>query len=159
MKKILTLLLFFVSTNTFAQDWAEKISKKFYSTIDSSKKLSCCDRVNNCISISYEFPTYEMPYNSPEEIFDQHYNEVIDSLTINTIVKDLVGCYNKIPKKFRTKFTKSCFSIDTKTEVSHGYQGELFFAEGKIYFVFSFQMDKPFKRNIFMKLHDLVRGH
>lgn len=161
MKKILTLLLILVSASVTAQNdnWEEKIAKKFYSSIDSSKKFNCCDEVTNCISVEYTFPIYELPYNSTQEAFDQYYNETIDSLTIDIIVEDLVKCYKKIPKKFRNKFTKTCFDIGTETKIDHGYRSELFFTEGQIHFVFSFQMDKPYKRNIFMKLHDLVSGH
>ena len=39
MKKILTIISLFVATNANSQNWQDKIAKRFYSTIDSSKKL------------------------------------------------------------------------------------------------------------------------
>lgn len=165
MKKILTFLLILVSTNLIAQnrDWQDEITRKFYSKIDSSRSFNCCDKVGNkatnCISIEYTFPTYQLPYNSTQGVFENYYTDVVDSLIIDVIVEDLVDCYNKIPKKLRSKFTKTCFGINTETKIEHGYKSDLFFVGGEIHFVFNFQMDKPHKRNIFMKLKDLVNGN
>ena len=78
MKKILTSLFLILSLNSFGQDWQERIARDFYSRIDSSKSFECCDKVNKAVSFEFIFDTYEMPYNSPNEVFDMHYRSVMD---------------------------------------------------------------------------------
>jgi hypothetical protein len=145
MKNILTLLFLILSSNSFGQDWQERIVSDFYSRIDSSKSFECCDKVNETVSFEFIFDTYEMPYNSTNEVFDTHYKSVMDSSTISTIVDDLYKSYNKIPKRLRKNFKRSCYSIEIKTEVSEIVGNELIFAQGKVYFNFFFQTDKPYK--------------
>jgi hypothetical protein len=152
MKKIITSTLFFLSTSVFSQTWQEKIANKFYSTIDSSKKLECCDTKNLAYCLDYTFTTFEIPYNSYQEVFDNHYESIIDSSTISLIVEDLLKTYKKIPKKFRNNFRRTCFLIETKTEVSRKFKSDLIFAEGKVNFEFSFQSDKPYKIPWYKKL-------
>ena len=156
MKKILTALFLILSICSMGQTWQDKIASKFYSRIDSSKKLDCCDKVNSALNLEYDFFTYEMPYNSVSEVFDTHYNTFMDSSMIETIVDDLVKGYNKIPKKIRSKFKKSCYNIETKTYVSQKLTSDLVFGDGKIHFNFSFQSDKPYKRCWFKKLFGIL---
>ena len=156
MKTILTSLLIFLSTLALGQDWQSKIAGKFYMKVDSGKQFQCCDKNNNAISIDYTFPTFELPYETPQEIFDHHYYQCMDSSNINSIVNDLVKSYNKIPKRFRKKFTKSCYSIETTTKVFQYMNGELYFVEGEVHFVFSFQMDKPYKRSFLKKMFGIL---
>ena len=151
MRKLITTLLIVASSNCLAQDWAEKIAKKVYSTIDSSKKLDCCDKTSGAITIDYTHNNYELPMDS-HDFLDPYYTQVMDSVTIDQIAKDLIESYYKIPKKYRNKFTKSCFNIETNTQVSRGYQSDLLFVEGKVHFVFSFQADKPYKINLFKRI-------
>ena len=152
MKKILTSVFLLVSTLTFGQTWNDKIARKFYSRIDSGKTFDCCDDHNRAITLDHTFTTYEMPYNSVSQAFDEHYEFVMDSLTIETIVDDLVKSYNKIPKKLRDKFTRSCYSMETKTQVSENLNSDILFVDGQIHFNFSFQMKTPYKRNIFKRM-------
>ena len=152
MRKIITTLLIVVSTNLSAQDWAEKVAKRFYSTIDSSRKLDCCDKTSSAISIDYVYSTFELPIQSTDDIINRYYNQALDSVIIDDVVKDLVASYNKIPNKYKNNFTKTCFNIDTKTEVNQKYNSDLYFVEGKVHFTFSFQTEKPIKRNIFKRL-------
>jgi len=148
MEKILTSLFLFLSITSFAQSWQNKIASEFYNKIDSSKSLECCDKINNSLNLEYNFYTYEMPYNSVNEVFDTHYESVMDSSTISSIVDDLVKVYfNKIPKKIRNGFKRSCYNIETKTEISQVFNDDLVFAKGKIQFIFSFQSDKPYKKS------------
>lgn len=155
MRKIITSLLLLVSTNCVAQDWADRIAKRFYSTVDSSKKLECCDKTSNAITIDYTHTIYELPMDS-YDFLDSYYTQVMDSSTIEQIAKDLIESYYRIPKKFRNKFTKSCFNIETNTQVSRGYQTDLIFVEGKVHFVFSFQAEKPYKRNFIKRLFGVL---
>jgi hypothetical protein len=145
MKKILTSLFLILSLNTFGQNWQERIARDFYSRIDSSKSFECCDKVNKAVSFEFIFDTYEMPYNSTNEVFDIHYENIMDSSTISTIVDDLYKSYNKIPKRLRKNFKRSCYSIEIKTEVSEVVGNELIFAQGKVHFNFFFQTDEPYK--------------
>jgi len=156
MKTFLTSLLISVSSVCLSQDWQNKIASKFYSTIDSNRTFECCDKNNQAISIDYTYSTYEMPYTSPQEVFDNHFNQVIDSVTIAQIVSDLVKSYKKIPKRFRKNFTKSCFNIETTTKVFRYMNGEIYFTEGEVHFVFSFQMDKPYKRSFLKKMFGVL---
>lgn len=156
MKTFLTLILFSLSTICIGQDWQTKIASKFYSKIDSGRTFECCDKNNNAISIDFTYSTYEMPYTSPLEVFDNYYNQVIDSTTIVEIVNSLAKSYNKIPKRFRKNFTKSCYNIETTTKVFRYMNGEIYFTEGDIHFVFSFQMDKPYKRSKLKKMFGVL---
>lgn len=156
MRKIITTILLFITSNVFAQDWAEKIAKRFYSTIDSSRKLDCCDKTSGAISIDYTHMSYEMPYDSPNDAVSLYYSQVMDSTTIEGIVNDLVKSYNSIPRKYKSDFNKSCFNIETKTQVSQNYNSELLFLEGKVHFVFSFQGKKPYKRSWLKKLFGIL---
>jgi hypothetical protein len=155
MRKITTIILILVSTNCIAQDWAEKIAKNFYSTIDSSKKLDCCDKTSGAITIDYTHNNYELPMDS-HDFLDPYYSQVMDSSTIEEISKDLIKSYYRIPKKYRDNFTKSCFNIETNTQVSRGYQTDLLFVEGKVHFVFSFQTKVPYKRTWLKKLFGVL---
>ncbi len=156
MKKILTLLFLILSLKTFGQDWQERITRDFYSRIDSSKSFECCDKVNEAVSFEFIFDTYEMPYNSVNEVFDIHYGSIIDSSMASTIVDELFKSYNKIPKRLRKKFKRSCYNIETKTEVSEVVGNELIFASGKVHFSFSFQSDKPYKRSKFKRMFRIL---
>ena len=151
MKKILTSLFLILSLNSFGQDWQERITRDFYSRIDSSKSFECCDKVNEAVSFEFIFDTYEMPYNSTNEVFDMHYVNVIDSSMVSIIVDELMKSYNKIPKRLRKKFKRSCYSIEIKTEVSEIVGNELIFAQGKVHFNFFFQTDEPYKTRFFWK--------
>ena len=97
-----------------------------------------------------------MPYNSTDEVFDMHYVSVIDSSMASTIVDELFKSYNKIPKRLRKKFKRSCYNIETKTEVSEVVGNELIFASGKVYFSFFFQTDKPYKRSWIKKMFGIL---
>lgn len=156
MKKILTLLFLILSLNSFGQDWQERIVRDFYTRIDSSKSFECCDKVNEAVSFEFIFDTYEMPYNSTNEVFDMHYKSVMDSSTISTIVDDLYKSYNKIPKRLRKNFKRSCYTIEIKTEVSEIVGNELIFAQGKVHFNFFFQTDKPYKRSWIKKIFGIL---
>ena len=145
MEKILTSLFLILSFTSFGQTWQDKVVTNFYSRIDSGKKLECCDKVNRFINLSYVFDTYEMPYNSVREVFEIHYENVIDSSTISMIVDDLVKGYYRIPKKIRKKFNKTCYDIDTKTQVTESSRGELVFGEGKVYLFLVFNQTKHIK--------------
>jgi len=147
MKKILTLLFLILSLNSFGQNWKQRVIRDFYTRIDSSKSFECCDKENVVITFEFVFDTYEMPYNSVNEVFDIHYENVIDSSVASEIVDELMKSYNRIPKKLRKKFKRSCFNIDTKTEVNETVGNELIFASGKVNFSFFFQTDKPYKRS------------
>ena len=156
MRKIITTLLLLVSLNVSAQDWANKIAKRFYSTVDTSKKLDCCDKTSNAISIDYTHVLYEMPYEASDDFLNNYYSQVMDSTTIETIVNDLLKSFNKIPDKYKNNFTKSCFNIETETKVSRNYNSDLVFVEGKVHFTFSFQANKPYKRTLIKKLFGIL---
>lgn len=156
MRNLIILLLILVSTNCFSQDWAERITKKFYSEVDSAKKFDCCDKSTNALSMNYSYVNFEIPFPSKVDVLDEYYTLVIDSATVEIITKELVNSYNKIPKKLRNNFTKSCFDIETKTTITHGYNNELIFVEGTVNFVFSFQMDKPYKRSLIRKIFGMI---
>jgi len=156
MKKILTLLFLILPFASFSQTWQDMVASKFYSRIDSLKKFDCCDKMNPAFNLDYKFYTYEMPYNSISEVFDTHYSTIIDTSTISTIVDDLVKGYYKIPKRIRNDFRKSCYNIETKTQVSQEFTSDLVFAEGTIHFVFSFQSDKPYKRSWIKKIFGIL---
>jgi hypothetical protein len=156
MKNILTSLFLILSLNSFGQDWQERIVRDFYTRIDSSKSFECCDKVNEAVSFEFIFDTYEMPYNSTNEVFDMHYVNVIDSSMASTIVDELYKSYNKIPKRLRKKFKRSCYNIETKTEVSEIVGNELIFASGKVHFNFFFQTDKPYKRSWIKKMFGIL---
>jgi hypothetical protein len=96
MRKFITTLLIFVSTNTFGQDWAQTISRKFYSTIDPQKKLDCCDKLSGAMSIDYTHSNYEFPIQGSENLLGNYYSQVMDSSTIDAIVKDMVNSYYQI---------------------------------------------------------------
>ena len=157
MKKILTTSLFLIlSLNSFGQNWQQRVIRDFYSRIDSSKSFICCDKVNEAITFEFIFDTYEMPYNSVNEVFDIHYGSVIDSSVASTIVDELMKSYNRIPKKLRNKFKKSCYNIDIKTEVNETVGNELIFASGKVHFSFFFQTDKPYKTCWFKRFFGIL---
>jgi hypothetical protein len=156
MKKILTSLFLILSLKSFGQDWQERITRDFYSRIDSSKSFECCDKVNEAVTFEFIFDTYEMPYNSVDEVFDMHYGSIIDSSMSSTIVDELCKSYNKIPKRLRKKFKRSCYIIETKTEVSEIVGNELIFASGKVHFSFFFQTDKPYKRSWIKKIFHIL---
>ena len=158
MRKFITtlLLLLFVSVSTFGQDWAESVSKKFYSKIDPLKKLDCCDKLSGAMSIDYTHLNYEFPLQSSENLIGDYYSQVMDSATIDIIVKDMVDSYYEIPKKFRDDIVRSCFNIDTKTTIENKYNSDLYFVEGKVHFSFMFQTNKPYKRNIFKRLFGIL---
>jgi hypothetical protein len=156
MKNILTSLFLILSLNSFGQDWQERIVRDFYTRIDSSKSFECCDKVNEAVSFEYIFDTYEMPYNSTNEVFNMYYGSVMDSSTISTIVDNLYKSYNKIPRKLRKTFKRSCYTIEIKTEVSEVVGNELIFAQGKVHFNFFFQTDKPYKRSWIKKMFGIL---
>jgi hypothetical protein len=63
MRKIIFLLLFFISANSFAQEGFLKVPSKFYTTIDSLKTFNCCDSNFYAFSLIYDIPLYELPYS------------------------------------------------------------------------------------------------
>ena len=156
MRKFITTLLIVVSSNCFAQDWADRVTKKFYSTIDPKKKLECCDKLSGAMSIDYTHTNYELPLQSTDNVIGEYYTQVMDSATTDEIVKEMVNSFYKIPKKFRDDIARSCFNIDTKTNIENKYDSDLYFVEGKVHFSFMFQTAKPYKRNIFKRIFGIL---
>ena len=156
MKTFLTILTIIIFFPVFGQNWKDSVAKKFYTRIDPLRKLDCCDKNSNCISVRYHFPTYEMPYNSGTESVENYFTNVIDSMEIEDIVSNLVKTYNKIPSKLRNNFTKSCYIVETEMKITENLTGSgLVFTEGEIHFFFGFQMDKPYNRPAWKKLFGL----
>jgi len=156
MKSFLTILILVISLPLFGQEWKDSVAKKFYTKIDPLRKLDCCDKNSNCISVKYNFPTYELPYNSGTHALEKHFLIVIDSIMVEDIVSDLVKTYNNIPSKLRNNFTKSCYTIETELKIIENLTSSgLVFADGEVHFFFSFQMDKPYNRPAWKKLFGL----
>ena len=156
MRKILTIISLFVTTSASSQNWQDKIAKRFYSSIDSSKKLECCDSHNPALSINYEISTYELPYNSPSEVLERYENDVMDSLYIQDIVNELVKSYKKLPKRIKSKIVRSCYGIETTTQITRSLERDLVWAEGKILMTINFQMDEKYKRSWFKRLFGII---
>jgi len=94
-----------------------------------------------------------MPYNSSTEAVEKHFTNVIDSMTVEDIVSNLVKTYNKIPSKLRNKFTKSCYIVETELKITENITGSgLAFTEGEVHFFFGFQMDNPYNRPFWKKI-------
>jgi hypothetical protein len=156
MKKILTIISLFVATNANSQNWQDKIAKRFYSTIDSSKKLECCDSHSPVLSINYVISTYELPYNSASEVLERYENDVIDSLYIQDVVDELVKSYKKLPKRIKSKITRSCYGIETTTQITRNLESDLVWAEGKISMTINFQTNENYKRSWFKRLFGIL---
>ena len=156
MKKLITFLLFtFASINCYSQEFAEKVANKFYSIIDSSGRMDCCEKVSGGLTINYSYSTFELPIQSNGDIIKQYYSQIMDSVIIDEVVKDLVKSYTEVPSKYKSKITKTCFGVRTKTNIEQKNKNGLYFATGKVQFSFSFQIDDPIKRNIFKRMFNI----
>jgi hypothetical protein len=141
-----------VSVNLFAQDTYRKYATKFYSRIDSSRRLQCCDSGYNGIYIVCEIPLLEFPYSGLDiKDYEERHS---DDGYVDSYVDDLVDAYNKIKPSLRSKITKSCYSMSVDYRINQDltFSG-LYWIEGSLRVKFSFQSeDKDFALPWYKKL-------
>ena len=143
MRKFLALLLFFVITNTFAQEGFYKVPARFYSIIDTAHTLQCCDSGKGAYSIYYEIPLYELPYNRLD-MEDYVFNVTQDGY-LDSYVQDLVDAYYKIKPSVRKQITKSCFKLKTDYKVTHDVTADgNYWIEGILKITIHFQSDDKY---------------
>lgn len=152
MKKILIIFSLFFSLDSFGQDWCDRIAGRFYSRIDSSKSLKCCEPKVDGLTIEYNLSLYELPYSSSKEACENYYTDVVDSMYIDMMVDQLVISYNKMPSRIRNRIRKSCYDIDMVSKTTSSLNSQLIWVEGNLSLRFNFQLDRPYKRSFIKKI-------
>lgn len=144
MKYLFILFSLFLASDLLGQDTYDKYVSKFYSRIDSTRKLQCCDSNYHGFSLSYDIPLLELPYEKLD--LEDYEKRNLDDSYLESYVEYLVESYYKLKPSIRDKVTKSCYSlkIDYKIEKDLTYDG-LYWVEGTLKIRFSFQSeDKNF---------------
>ncbi len=145
MKKILLLFFIFCLTQIgYSQNGYHKFAQYFYSQIDSSKKLVCCDSNHYGFALIYEIPLMEFPY---DELDLKNYEERnSDDDFIKMYVSDLVESYNKLKPSVKDRITKSCYTLKVDYVINKDLTHDgLYWVEGKLKFKINFQgEDKNF---------------
>jgi hypothetical protein len=107
--------------------------------------------IKNCFS--YRLKRHpDKDKKSKEFLYQNYYNDVIDSSFINTIVDDLVKTYKKMPLRIRNRISKSCYNIQTVTKTTSNIDSGLIWAEGEVNLSFNFQLNKPYRRYWFKRV-------
>jgi len=140
MKNILSLFFIFLASNICAQTGYENFAKLFYSKIDSSHKLVCCDSNHYGFSLIYEIPLMEIPYDE----LDLKDFEIINSEDsyVEMYVDDLVHFYEKIKPSTRDKITKSCYTLNVDYNINKDVTRDgLYWVDGTLKIKVFFQAD------------------
>jgi hypothetical protein len=144
MKSLLITIAILLSAPAIAQSrWEDMIAKRFYTKIDTSKKLACCDYT----LLNKKIKKITLEYNVPVDIFArdsfnirQHSANLLDSVDIRTVSNRLITKYNKqFSRRRARKFTKSCYSTQILSSIHEDLVDDLVFIQSTIYFVFTFQ--------------------
>lgn len=144
MKILLLAIALLLSAPAIAQArWEDQIARNFYTRIDTSRKLACCDYT----LLDKKIKTISLVYNVPVDIFTrdsfnirQHSASLLDSADIITVSNRLIAKYNKrFSKRRARKFKKSCYSTQIASSVHEDLVDDLIFIQSTIYFVFTFQ--------------------
>lgn len=157
MKKIF-ILLFFICYQTFGQSGNYyEIPKRFYSRIDSLKKLNCCDSGKAALILSYDVPLFQYPIFDKLDI-EEYEVKVMDEGYIEIVVQELVDAYNKINPKLKNKITKSCFTLKENYKIEYETTGSgIYWVEGSLKVTLSFQSDdkhffQPWYKRLYYKV-------
>jgi hypothetical protein len=143
MRKIIILIFLFISANSLAQEGFFKVPARFYSIIDSTHKLQCCDSSYHGYGLSYEIPLYELPYDKLD-IDDYVFNVTQDGY-LDSYVQDLVDAYYKMKPSIRKQMTKSCFKLKTDYKVNHDITADgNYWIEGTLKITIHFQSDDKY---------------
>jgi hypothetical protein len=144
MKKVLVLFFIFLSSNLLAQESGfYKVPKRFYSSIDSLKILQCCDSNYHSISISYDIPLYEFPYEKIDLV--DYESQVSQDGYLNCYVDDLVSAYYEINPTIRKQITKSCYKLQTTYKITQDVTADgYFWIEGTLKVTIYFQSDNKY---------------
>ena len=140
MKSILTISIILITNFCFAQsDFYTRIVKKFYSKIDSSRNLGCCDSSKMSYTTTYKIPLPEYPIFDKLDI-QEYESKVMDDDMIELITMDLVSFYNKIKPSIRNNITKSCYKIKEHYTVECDRTGShIYWVEGYLIISFTYQ--------------------
>jgi len=155
MKKFFILIFLFLSFQSYGQKGFTKYASKFYSIIDSTHKLDCCDSCSYGISITYEIPLLEFPYDKVD--LEDYESKHTDDDFMNAYIDNLVEAYYKIKPSIRNKITKSCYTIKTNFDINRDVTNDGFYwVEGTLTIKFIFQTDdknfsKPWWKKLFKK--------
>jgi hypothetical protein len=143
MKNILLSFLFLGTiTNLFGQNDYQKFVNKFYSKIDSTKQLKCCDSNHHGFSLVYEIPLMELPYDKVDLKDFEERNS--DDDYVNSYVDDLVEAYYKVKPSIRKQITKSCYHLDVDYKINKNIaQDGFYWIEGNLKIKISFQGEDP----------------
>jgi hypothetical protein len=140
MKKLLFVLFFFISFSSFSQDWSKKIVGNFYSRIDPSKSLQCCDTSKNKEMIKVSFLLPEMVYSRDSFNINQYYGEMMTKEKIDEVSSKLVATYYRkySDKKIKT-LKKSCYTIYISNNVQDDITCDVIYIVGRIYLTIKFE--------------------
>jgi len=142
MRKIIFLLLFFISANSFAQEGFFKVPAKFYTTIDSLKTLKCCDSNFYALALIYEIPLYELPYSEID--LKDYIEKQTEEGYIDSYIQNLIDSYYDMKPSIRNKITKSCYKLNTEYKITKDETEENFYwIEGTLKIKIMFQSDDP----------------
>jgi hypothetical protein len=158
MRKLLILFLL-LSYQTFGQsDGYYEIPKRFYSRIDSLKKLDCCDTGKAAISLSYEIPLFQYPIFDKLDI-EEYEQKVMDEGYVEILVQELVDAYYNIKPKLRNKITRSCFTLKENYKIEYEKTGSgIYWVEGTLKVTLNFQSeDKYFCQPWYKRLYYRVK--
>lgn len=141
MKNILLLfLLFCLTLDGYSQNGYHKFAQYFYSQIDSSKKLVCCDSNHYGFALIYEIPLMELPYDELD-LKDYEERNSEDEL-VKMYASDLVESYEKLNPSIKDKITKSCYTLKVDYVINKDVTCDgLYWVEGKLKIKITFQSD------------------
>lgn len=140
MKKLLFVILFFISFSSYSQDWSKDITGNFYSRIDPSKSLQCCDTSKNKEIIKISFLLPEMVYFREGFNINQYYEEMMTKEKINEISSKLVATYYRkySDKKIKT-FKKSCYMVFVSNNLQDDITCDVIYLVGRVYLTIKFE--------------------
>jgi len=144
MKSLLLAIVLLLSAPAIAQaQWEDRIARRFYTRIDTAKKLVCCDYT----LLDKRVKTITVVCTVPVNIFArdsfnirQYSANLLDSTDIRQVSNRLIARYNKrFSKRRARKFKKSCYSTQITSSVHEDLVDDLLFIQSTVYFVFTFQ--------------------
>jgi hypothetical protein len=142
MKKIIFVLILAFPFNVFGQESFYKLSSKFYSLIDSSHKLKCCDSAFSGITLTYDIPLYEIPQSIVD--LKEYEEQISNGDYLDFYAHNLADGYYNIKPSMRRKITKSCYKMSVDYKIHQDFTGEsLYWVEGNLRIKIIFQSDDP----------------
>ena len=108
MKYLFILFLLFLTPDLMGQDTYHKYVAKFYSRIDSTRKLQCCDSNYRGFSLTYDIPLLELPY---EKLDLEDYEKRNLDVNLSQVAACLDTIDNSGPCKFHVLLNRVSLQI------------------------------------------------